>query len=399
MKKTRRQSKNSGTSLLDMAILIIENSRKPNAPSLSKSLASLASFNLLTASSSTEALNLLATEDNIQMVVVDLGLTELEAFKIIPRITREFHNLTIVAISTRENEASIEKYNFSGSVKVLDSALDIFKLQNDIVFGKKEKNPPTVQPPQSLASLIKLLELEKQSAFLSMNNGNCHGSCCVINGQLTEAYADELAGEEALKSMLKWKDLEINVSEYSSTVKIGAAITKPLLEIIDEIYIDNTKGKPQKDGRKKAGSIKKNLPGTTPTIPDNETANILQNLLDNLKKATGFKAFGIIDTTGELLFQQSVDPGVNITTAVKTYNQIFHSAHDASAKIGLEACGEVVFNTQAGIILLHCPAVEKNIHCHLITILTNDGNQALAKREIEDVMPWLKNRLSKKGFC
>jgi predicted regulator of Ras-like GTPase activity (Roadblock/LC7/MglB family) len=83
----------------------------------------------------------------------------------------------------------------------------------------------------------------------------------------------------------------------------------------------------------------------------------------------------------------SVDPAIDLALVGATFNDIFRSAHEASKKIGLDACKEAVILTPKGIIVMTCSGVNAKVHFHTIAILSADGNQALMKMQLEKMMP------------
>ncbi|MBU0486024.1 MAG: hypothetical protein KKB30_16085 [Proteobacteria bacterium] len=120
----------------------------------------------------------------------------------------------------------------------------------------------------------------------------------------------------------------------------------------------------------------------------------LETHLAELKEIKGYKAAAIMNFTGEILAYDSIDKNINLDVVGATFNDIFRSAHDASQKIGLEACKETTINTPKGIIVMRCSGVDAKVHFHLIAILVADGNQALMKMKIEQIVPAIMKELS-----
>jgi predicted regulator of Ras-like GTPase activity (Roadblock/LC7/MglB family) len=119
----------------------------------------------------------------------------------------------------------------------------------------------------------------------------------------------------------------------------------------------------------------------------------LESYLDRFKKINGYKASAIMNFTGEILAQDSNDPQIDLGMVGATFNDIFRTAHSASDKIGLEACREATISTPKGIIIMRCSGVKSKVHYHTIAIFTADGNQALAKMEMEKMIPAVMDEL------
>lgn len=120
----------------------------------------------------------------------------------------------------------------------------------------------------------------------------------------------------------------------------------------------------------------------------------LENYLEKLKKINGYRASGIMNFTGEILAQDSVDPNIDLGLVGATFNDIFRTAHEASNKIGLEACKEAAISTPKGIVIMKCSGVQAKVHYHLIAIFNADGNQALAKMEMDKMIPAVMEELA-----
>lgn len=119
----------------------------------------------------------------------------------------------------------------------------------------------------------------------------------------------------------------------------------------------------------------------------------MQSLISEMKGIKGFVATGIMQYTGELLVGESANGSVDLGLVGATFNDIFRSAHEVCQKIGLEATKEMVLYTPKGIVVMLCTGVKEKVHVHFITILTNDGNQALAKMMMEKLAPAVMKEL------
>ena len=106
-----------------------------------------------------------------------------------------------------------------------------------------------------------------------------------------------------------------------------------------------------------------------------------------LKSIKGYLASGVMQYTGELLASDSASTSIDLGLVGATFNDIFRSAHEVCEKIGLESAHEMILNTPKGVIVMFCTGVNSKAHLHLITVLAADGNQALAKMQMEKIGP------------
>ena len=110
-------------------------------------------------------------------------------------------------------------------------------------------------------------------------------------------------------------------------------------------------------------------------------------MLERVRGLKGYKAAAIMTFTGELLASDTVDANIDLDVVGTTFNDIFRSAHEASSKIGLEACQETVITTPEGFVIMRCSGSEAEIHFHLMVFLGVGGNPAMAKMELSRLEP------------
>lgn len=110
---------------------------------------------------------------------------------------------------------------------------------------------------------------------------------------------------------------------------------------------------------------------------------LLGGCLSKLKEVKGYMASAILTYRGELLASHSAAAQIDLRVVAKTFNDLFRTAHEASEKIGLEACLEIVISTPKGSIIMHCSGIDALIHFHLLAIISADGSLALAKMDLE----------------
>jgi len=120
----------------------------------------------------------------------------------------------------------------------------------------------------------------------------------------------------------------------------------------------------------------------------------LETYIDELKGIKGFIAAAIMSFTGEVLASYSTTEAADLEIVGATFNDIFRSAHEASGKVDLEACQEMVIRTPKGIIVMNCSGVDAKAHFHTLGILDADGNQALMKMNIQKMLPKIMKELA-----
>lgn len=120
----------------------------------------------------------------------------------------------------------------------------------------------------------------------------------------------------------------------------------------------------------------------------------LEKHLAELKSVKGYQASGVMLYTGDLLAYDTVAPNIDLALVGATFNDVFRTAHEVCDKIGLEAAHEMVLHTPRGTIVMLCSGPKAKAHFHMITILTSDGNQALAKMQMEKAVPGITSEIA-----
>jgi len=70
--------------------------------------------------------------------------------------------------------------------------------------------------------------------------------------------------------------------------------------------------------------------------------------------------------------------------------------YDASLgeQTGLEACKKMTITTPKGLVVMECSGVDSASHLHFIVALAADGNQALARKTLEKIVPKVVEEMS-----
>jgi predicted regulator of Ras-like GTPase activity (Roadblock/LC7/MglB family) len=309
-------------------------------------------------------------------------------------------------------------------VGMLSHPLGLNDLQNAI--GERLQNKKKwAGKTSTLGALLALLEMEQKTTLMALSSGTQSGSCFVRNGQIVDAICGDKSGEGALSELLGWPRLEVLFTDFSDP-KIKRKISKSIFELTvgQRVCTGNEEKKElsvpvggaefsgketvkpiesqnvsniQRDESEECGDRAKYHDVGSAVDPKNlkeESVMALESYLERFKKINGYKASAIMNFTGEILAQDSNDPNIDLGMVGATFNDIFRTAHEASDKIGLEACREAAISTPKGIIIMRCSGVKAKVHYHTIAIFSADGNQALAKMEMEKMIPLVMDELA-----
>jgi predicted regulator of Ras-like GTPase activity (Roadblock/LC7/MglB family) len=254
----------------------------------------------------------------------------------------------------------------------------------------------------TLPSYLQLVEPERRTCLIEISLGTSRGQLIFCYGELVKATCGDIEGDDAVYEMLGWESPALVINDYNVTDELDGNVFLSVDHSIRlwETFSLREKGNIDKERGDVAGA------GSVESVKDievvlSEITVVSENTLtlhkegsmgiekffEPLKEIRGYKAVGIMNYTGEVVAYDSVDPAIDLALVGATFNDIFRSAHEASKKIGLDACREAVILTPKGIIVMTCSGVNAKVHFHTIAILSADGNQALMKMQLEKMMP------------
>ncbi len=382
------------------------------------------SFEVCVADNSDDALDLIANDQGIKLIIVDLRLPGIEGFKLLGRLFRDYPGMPVIVMSAGGSAVWRENVLKFCDLGVLRHPLNLNDLQN-AMNNCLNNNVARDKKTNLLGGLVALLEMEQKTTLMALSRGSQSGSCFIRDGQIVDALCGDKSGEEALRELLGWERPEILFAEFNGQ-KIKRKVKLSIVEIAAKLSSSSDSGS-KKESAAVAGDEELAGKGTVKPIESKNVSNnpqdkgkepeirvalhevgvsvapkklkeelvmALESYLERFKKINGYKASAIMNFTGEILAQDSNDPNIDLGLVGATFNDIFRTAHEASDKIGLEACREAAISTPKGIIIMRCSGIKAKVHYHTIAIFSADGNQALAKMEMEKMIPAVMEELA-----
>ncbi|MBI5640608.1 MAG: response regulator [Nitrospirae bacterium] len=353
-------------------------------------------FNILTAEDGKKAMTALESLP-IDLVVTDLKMPVADGFELLAYMSKKHSHIPVMvmtAYATPEIEKRLHSY---GIVNYIEKPLNLLELADRISEELAASSDGHINGI-TLAAFLQLMEMEKKTATLKIASCGKKGCLYFTKGELTDAETGHLSGEEAACDIICWDNPEIEIERAGK--KRNRSITSTLQYILMEAFrLKDEKARRLKGYEAEEFNEDSELiidsPGQTEEIhPQKEKIMALEHHLQGLKEIKGYKASGVMNYTGEMLASDSIDPNIDLTLVGATFNDIFRSAHEASKKIGLEACKETVISTPKGIVVLRCSGVDAKSHFHLIGIMASDGNQALMKMQVEKMVSPIMDELA-----
>lgn len=351
-------------------------------------------FNVITAENGRKAVELLETI-NIDLIVTDLQMPVMDGFELLAYLNNHNPDIPVIVMTAYGAPSIEDKLRPFSITRYLEKPLDLRKLASAILDELAASSQGFIQGI-TLPTFLQLVEMEKKTCTLSISSHGATGRLFFRKGEFLDAETSLSSGEDAAYEVVCWENAQIEIDPICR--KKTRRIQAPLQHIIME-------GFRLKDESERRGTVRDREPLAATAGPDiladakttelnKEEVMALEKHLAGLKEVKGFKAAGIMNYTGEMLATESSDSNVDLDLVGATFNDIFRSAHEASKKIGLDACKETIISTPKGTVVMRCSGVDAKSHFHLIGVMAADGNQALMKMQIEKMVPAIMEELA-----
>lgn len=344
-------------------------------------------FNTLTAENGKKALDVLRTTP-VHLVVTDLKMPEMDGYELLAYMSRHHPDVPVLVMTAFGSPQIDERLRSLSITEYIEKPLDYEDLARRILEELGGDSGGHLQGI-TLPAFLQLVEMERKTCTLKVTSGSRTGYIFFSRGNLVDAVRGDENGEKAAYEILCWDKAVIEIEPVCRKKKKNIGF--PLSHLLMEAFR-------LKDEREKRGDAGPKERDAGDLVPGNggqdgktrltkEEVMALESHLQTLKEIKGYKAAGIMNFTGEMLAYDSADPNIDLSLVGATFNDIFRSAHEASKKIGLDACRETVISTPKGVVVMRCSGTEAKSHFHLIGIMAHDGNQALMKMQIDKIVP------------
>ncbi len=346
----------------------------------------------------TPAVALNAIESNrLEAAVLDLAMADLRAWELLCRLAARQPDTGLVLIAGAARPTSDLLHALG-----IDGMLVQRSARNAICSAAYGAWTATARVARTcvLAALI-----HQEEVTCALGVGDAGDRLVFSKGALVDATAGGARGDEAASALLRVDGAALSVSSVKEPVT--RSIRTPVEKLVSLAIERSRRAAPPKPAppapappppaAAPLAAARENTPAAVPSFGKaitQEKNMALEQHLQQLKDIKGYKASGIMHFTGDMLVSDSVDPNINLAMVGATFNDIFRSAHEASKKIGLDACRETVIITPKGLIVMACSGVESKAHVHLIGILSADGNSSLMKMQLAKLLPEIVGELA-----
>ncbi len=369
-----------------------------------------------------KAIDILDAE-KISLLVTDLVMPgEFDGWAIVDHIEKKQFDIPCIVITSCEEEERLQqvrhkvRHLFYKPVQIQQLVESITAILNE---GLAQGSLQGV----SAVSFLQLLEMEGKTCLLEISESDGKkGLLYISKGTLYDAMFKDLRGLEAAYRLIAMDTPKLQIKTLPRK-KIRRRIEGEMMGIIMEAMrlkdeaaedkqntdnqvenktpvsfdeVESATGQPSMEKAQTGNGQDDQQAGETtspPTQKENNTMS-MEATLEELRSIKGYKAAALMNYTGEVLAADSIDEDVDLDNVGAVFNDIFRSSHEAAGKVGLKVCTELTMKTPDGLIIMSCSGLDAAVHFHLIAILDKDGNQALAKMQLDKMIPKMLAELS-----
>jgi len=317
---------------------------------------------------------------HFDLLLTDIKMPRLDGIGLLGEVLKQGGFLPCIVMTAYGTPDLERRAAFSGGLVFVNKPIDLPLLRKNIQELLAPENGASIVQGLTVASLVQLLGIERKTCRVKVHCGERSGFLFLVDGNLVGASLENAEGLNAALEILTWDRAEISIlagcpqSARSFQASLDSVLLKAM-QIMDET--GRTAGRP-------ATSIDA---APSRTTHEEEKAMALEAFLDEFKGINGYLAAGIMDATGEMLASHTAQANVDLAAYGAVFNDIFRAGHEASRKIGLDSCTMMTLNTPKGIVIMDCTGVDAAAHLHVIVVLQENGNQALAKMTLSKLAP------------
>ena len=358
---------------------------------------------VITAQNGREAVEILKSIQ-VHLVVTDIKMPELDGFELLAHISAKYPSIPVIVMTAFNTPEIEQKLLESSRLKLLEKPLDIDELANSIFEGLKQSKEEGALTGISLPSFLQLIETEKKTCIIEVTSNGTSGYIYFNQGVLFSAVYNELKGDEAIYAMLLFDEVEIRIKRNVKR-KFKKTVEGPLMAFLMEGLRrkDEASGDYEKSDSPPVACFSdneedrlENTPTSITVTPNKEGDNQMtdiKNALSRLADVEGFMAVGIFTPNGEMAAELN-NSGLKIAELGSMANDVLLKAQKSTEMMGVGRGQLVHINAPKAQILARCYNENTDFsiteagkaHLHLVLVLSESGNLAMAKMKLESVI-------------
>ncbi len=230
-------------------------------------------WEILTASSGTEAIQILQSVKDLDFLITDVRMPDISGIDLLLKARELQPQIRAIVMTAHGNEELRNEAFQRGAISYLEKPFDFDQLLTVIQEMEDEGAAGTLQE-WNLMDVLQLVAMEGRSARFSVNTPDGPGVLWVKDGELWFAQLGNYEGEEAFFHILRHENVEFQM-EWVDTVDVPRNIQQPLYALLLEVVRMRNEARTEDLGR-----LESELLGEATASPAGEGAEALPSLED-----------------------------------------------------------------------------------------------------------------------
>ena len=345
-------------------ILIVDDD-KNFLVSLKDALEKYEGFEVLTASTGSEAEKMLREEPAVDLVISDLKMGEIDGLQLLTYISREFPSLPFILMTAYGSPAIKKKVEELGA-GYLEKPLTLKTLLNAInTVLEKEESTEGIIKNFSAISLAQLIRLEGKSCdVLIVSEKGEEGILGFSSGNLIYARTKDLEGDAAAKEIFKWKGTKL-------FIKVSQQHPKNIQRSLESLILEAAKEEDEEKNSRLNHKEKNKKEGKMPLA--------YEEIMENFKEIPGYMGAAIFNINGEQLAFHALKDAEKLKKYFLQMTSLFVAGDKAAEKTGAGGMDFIQTDSDLGKFL-----ARRGKKFIAMLMLEEEGNIALAKEALEE---------------
>ncbi|HEX6245024.1 MAG TPA: response regulator, partial [Polyangiales bacterium] len=342
-------------------------------------------FAVLTALNGREAIMLLE-EQHVDLVLTDLRMDEMDGFELLAWVLTERPGMLTFAMTGYASDESQNRLRGLGAIECFSKPLDIDALLMRLADAIAQNLRGHLQNV-GLASFLQLIELEQKTCTLEVRRGPLLGMLYLRRGELLDASAGELSGEEAALSIVGW--LNATVTVHGGCELSERRIQKSLSHLVIDAMRLRDENSHRRDSERSEALARGGKDSFLPLVADAlAPVNNTPRSLDGRHLPVGALAMAVVELATGAVLASDDRAGLNVAAFAEAAAVMLRRQHSdmtrAEPADTAEDVEELVFTTSTRCELIRL--MPKHDVFVLLVFDMTQTNLVMARLELERFM-------------
>jgi CheY-like chemotaxis protein len=307
---------------------------------LKASLEKLQQFQVRTASSGSEALDILKN-GRVAIFVTDIQAPELDCLELLSYMSQKHPNTPCIVTTDWGKpwyRAGLDHQTF---LYHLEKPFTVSAIAAAIFVGLNLRDEGLNRKGMTMASILPLVDLQQKTCRMQIVSTKGKGYLYFDKGVLFDAHYGDLYGESAAREISKWSNISFQLSELPRH-RTRRRVKTNLMDIADagwqkeEVMTAPVEEAPTEEVETEPVIDLLEETDTPFEVDWEKSGELLQAFLSGIKAVSGYLAFALVDAKGKTLALDQNSDTLDISQVARDMRPLFINARQTALRGGLE---------------------------------------------------------------